>query len=694
MIETGTAARLGAEVVEDGVNFAVYSPRASCVELCLFGAEGRETERIELPARTGDVWHGFVPRLEAGQQYGYRAHGPYEPEAGLRFNPAKLLLDPYARAIAGTLRWHDAAYDYVRHHGGTELVESRLDSAPYVPKSVVTAGPPAAAPRRAPAADTGHTLIYELNVRGFTMRHPAVAAADRGRFGGLASPPVIEHLRALGITTVELMPIHAFVDEAFLVDRGLRNLWGYNSIAFLAPEPRYLGPDGAAGVAAAIADLHDAGIEVLLDVVYNHTAEGGRHGPTLGFRGLANDVYYRLVDGSPGHYVNDTGCGNTIDTRHAVVRRLIVDSLRHWVTDYGVDGFRFDLATTLGRQSDGFSPQHPLFEEIRQDAVLRNVRLIAEPWDIGPGGYQLGGFPADWAEWNDRFRDTVRQFWRGDQGTGPDFARRVHGSADIFEAGGRGPGMSVNFVASHDGFTTNDLVSYAERHNAANGEDNRDGHRHNFSTNHGVEGLTDDADIVAARRRHRMNLLATVLLSQGTPMLLAGDELGNSQAGNNNAYAQDNETGWVDWSGLDSDPAFVGEIAGLARLRRELPLLRQTRYRHGEPSTATGRADIEWFDVRGQVVGESQWPDIRALGLLLSRPDDDDDDNRDDGENGPAAVCLLFNSGREELEFTLPAISRQGRWRCRYSSGGGQTGVLDEAACPMPAFSVACLSFE
>jgi glycogen operon protein len=686
LILTGSSEAFGASVVDGGVNFAVYAPEASRLELCLYDAPGREFARHDLPAQTAGVWHGFVPGIGVGQAYGYRAHGSYAPEAGLRFNPHKLLLDPWTRALSGEFRWDDAVFDFDRRESHDRWSMNLLDSAPYVPKSVVTVPRRGAVTHR--LVPPGDSVIYELNVRGFSMRHPALEESHRGRIGALGEVPVIDYLKALGVTSVELMPMHALIDEEFLTRRGLRNFWGYNPLAFSVPEPRLLGADGISGLTRAIDALHDAGIEVLLDVVYNHTAEGGSHGPSLCFRGLANAVWYRLAADSPGVYINDTGCGNTINTGHPVVRRLIVDSLAYWAREVGIDGFRFDLATILGRSPDGFSPTHPLFAEIRAAPELADVKLIAEPWDLGPGGYQLGGFPGNWAEWNDQFRDTVRRFWRQDPGVAPDFARRVHGSADIFEHGGRGPAASINFIASHDGFTTADLVSFDARHNDANGEQNRDGHEHNFSTNHGVEGDTTDTIVNAARRRHRLNLLATLLLSQGTPMLLAGDEFGNSQAGNNNAYAQDNEIGWLDWSALDRDPAFFSEVAALVQLRRELPLLRQRRFRHGDHSAATGRADIEWFGGDGLPIDGEHWPSIGVLGVLLSRPDKAADNYYGEG----LAVSILYNVLDEAYEFSLPAIDREGSWHCRYSSAGilAQSGT----STLLPAFSIACLEFR
>jgi glycogen operon protein len=686
LIENGTPERLGAGIQDGGANFAVYAPDADGIELCLFDESGDETVRIELPARTGGVWHGFVPGIGAGQHYGFRAHGVYDAEAGFRFNPSKLLIDPYAQCLSGQVIWCDAVFDFVRGGEQATLVRSHVDSAPFMPKSVVYAAHQAAASRcqiRWP-----DTVIYELNVRGFTMRHPAISGQERGRLGALSSEPLLQHFKALGITSVELMPIHAFVDEEFLASKGQRNLWGYNSVGFFAPDARFLGSDGVGSLRHVVQALHAANIEVVLDVVYNHTAEGGRLGPTFSFRGLANSSYYRLAAGSPDEYINDSGCGNTINTDHPIVRRLIVDSLCYWVREFGIDGFRFDLATILGRTPDGFSRKHPLFEQIRQTPELSDIKLIAEPWDVGPGGYQLGAFPVGWAEWNDQYRDTIRRFWGCESGIAPDLARRVHGSADIFEASGRGPPASVNFVASHDGFTMADAVSYVERHNEANGEQNRDGHAHNFGVNHGIEGVSDDPGILAIRRRHRLNLLATLLFSQGTPMLSGGDEFGNSQTGNNNAYAQDNDTGWIDWTGLAADPQFFAEVCVLIRLRQSLPLLGHSVYRHGERTAATGRADIEWFNALGAAIPEDQWPDIASLGILLSRAEDDP------ASGIELAVFILFNVNRGDCDFLLPAIDAAGRWTCRYSTDGSDRHSIQERSFRAAGFSIACLTYD
>ena len=522
---------------------------ADAVELCLFDADGKQTATHDLPASSKGIWHGYLPGCKPGQRYGYRVKGPWRPEDGLRCNHNKLLIDPYCREIAGDFLWHDAVFDYIP--GADIPTMSPLDSAPFVPKSVVRSARESSS-RKRPRIAWEDTVVYETNLHGFTMRHPAVPEAERGTFAGMRNREVLSYLRALGITSVELLPVQAYVDEHHLAKRGLRNYWGYNTLAFFAPMPRFAMNDPCAEFREMVDAIHDAGLEVILDIAFNHTAESDQFGPTLSFRGLDNEAYYRLEPKDPGTYINDTGTGNTLNTDHPRAQALVLDSLRHWVGEMGVDGFRFDLASILGRHADGFSSEHPLLHTISEDSQLRHVKLIAEPWDPGPGGYQLGQFPDRWAEWNDKFRDTARRFWRGDPGMNGEFARRLHGSADVF--GDRGPFASVNFITAHDGFTLADVVSYEQRHNEANGENNRDGHAHNFSCNHGVEGPTDDDAIRLARRRHRLNLLATLFFSQGTPMLLAGDEFGHTQQGNNNAYAQDNEIGWLDWTILDDDP--------------------------------------------------------------------------------------------------------------------------------------------
>lgn len=683
MIVNGDHLRLGARWDGEGVNFALFSEHAEAVDLCLFDTAGRETARLALPAYTGSVWHGYVPGLSPGQRYGFRAHGRYDPSAGLRFNPHKLLLDPYARAITGGFRWSHEVFGFSDSEPYDPAAISPSDSAPFVPKAVVTGTSPRAGSRaRIPWEET---IIYEVHPRGFTMRHPAVPAADRGRFRGLRNGEVLRYLKALGVTSIELMPIHAFVDEQFLVERGLRNYWGYNSIAFFAPEPRYL--DGELDECRRMVDaIHDTGLEVILDVVYNHTAEGDELGPTLSFRGIDNASYYRLLPNNPSRYVNDTGCGNTINVDHPYVRRLIVDSLTYWATEIGVDGFRFDLGTTLGRRSDGFDGAHELFAEIGQAPALTSVKLIAEPWDVGPGGYQLGAFPRSWAEWNDRYRDGVRRFWRGDARRLGEFAHLYLGSAEIFESGGRGPWASINYVTSHDGFTLADVVSYERRHNAANREKNHDGHQHNYSCNYGIEGQSDDPKINSLRRRQRLNMLASVLLSQGTPMLLAGDELGNSQAGNNNAYPQDNEIGWTDWSGLKSDPEFLEQVRLLMQLRRSIPLLRQRRHLHGRRRNASGFRDINWLRADGKRLSDGDWDGAGAMTILLCETGRQTF-KRDEIQ----AVAMILNATERPITFCLPRVAASAGWHIAFSSDERARPKLDTDQIALDAHSLACL---
>jgi glycogen operon protein len=673
MIEPGTPTPLGAICRPDGVNFAIWAEAAERVELCLFDDHGNETGRHDLPGQTDGAWHGFVPRCGPGQQYGYRIHGPYAPQDGLRFNPNKLLIDPYARRLAGEFHWAPAVFDFEASDGALSL--NAADSAPFVPRSVVTDLAPAPGP--GPAIPWGEAVIYEANVRGYTMRHPDIPDAERGKFAGMANGRILEYLKALGITTIELLPVYAFVDEQALNPRGLRNFWGYNPISFFAPENRYTATDPRREFRDMVETIHDAGFEVVLDVVYNHTGESGGHGPTVSFRGIDNLAYYRTLAEDRSGYINDTGCGNTLNTDHPRVRALVLDSLRYWSGDMGVDGFRFDLAPVLGRGGHGFSADHPLLRAIAADRSLREIKLIAEPWDIGPGGYQLGQFPANWAEWNDRYRDAVRRFWRGDADVSAEFARRIHGSSDLFEHGGRGPAMSVNFISAHDGFTLADLVSYAHKHNYANGEQNRDGHTHNYSSNYGVEGATGDESILALRRRQRLNMLATLLLSQGTPMLLGGDELGNSQHGNNNAYAQDNEIGWVDWSGLEDDPDFIDHVRGLIRLRSRLPLVGQASYLHGAD-------EISWWHPDGRRMEHDDWQRATALGVIFGRHERKEAEPR-------RAILIVLNSAAHDIDFVLPRDSDQ--WKVLYSTVDEESSVERDhsASLRVPARSLLLL---
>ncbi|MBT8107967.1 MAG: glycogen debranching protein GlgX [Gammaproteobacteria bacterium] len=661
---------LGPSPDDRGTGFAVYSSLAERVEVCLFATDGAETGRFDLERNDDGVWSGHVPGCKTGQRYGYRAHGPYDPGRGLRCNPAQLLIDPYARRLAGEFRWTEAVFD-----------DNELDSAGAVPFSVVTPRGMSCDERR-PLVPWGETIFYECNLRGYTMRHPALDDAQRGTFAGMRNREIIDYIRALGVTSVELMPVHAFIDEQHLVDLGLRNFWGYNSISFFAPMPRYASVDADVELRDMVRAFHDAGLEVILDVVYNHTGEGGADGPTLSFRGLDNLTYYRTPPLQPGTFVNDTGCGNTINVDHPRVRELIVESLAYFAGVIGIDGFRFDLATILGRRSDGFVKGHPLLLDISNDDRLASTKLVAEPWDPGPGGYQLGNFPPRWAEWNDVYRDTVREFWRGDHGKSGILARRLHGSADIFEASLRGPNSSVNLVTAHDGFTLRDAVSYVHRHNEANGEDNRDGHAHNYSVNYGVEGDSDDADVLQQRRRHRLNLLATLMFSQGTPLLLAGDEFGNSQQGNNNAYAQDNETGWLDWSGIEADPDFVDQVRELVHLRRENPLLRLQQYVHGTLQRGDDVVRIDWINQQGDAKQGSEWADSRAFTKVITQL-------RKDGRE--SAVAILLNAHHHEAHMRLSRSTLRKEWRIAFCSATEDIEFEDERTVLMPGQSIALL---
>ena len=680
-METGSPAPLGATPDAEGVNFAVYSSVAEAVELCLFDASGRPLASHRLAACSDGVWHGYLPGCKPGQRYGYRVHGHWQPDAGLRCNPAKLLIDPYAREIDGDVEWHDAVFDYIP--GGDTPTMNQDDSAAFVPRSIVCA-PLGSSPVATPVIPWAMTVLYETNVRGHTMRHPAVADHERGTFAGMRNEQVLDYLKALGITSVELMPVQAYVDEHHLAKRDLRNYWGYNTIAFFAPMPRFAAANARSEFLDMVNAIHDAGMEVILDIAFNHTGESSHSGPTISFRGLDNQAYYRLEPHAPGTYVNDTGTGNTLNVDHPRVQALVLDCLRYWASEFGVDGFRFDLATILGRHDNGFAPDHPLLQAISDDAKLADVKLIAEPWDPGPGGYQLGHFPERWAEWNDKYRDTLRRFWRGDADMSGEFARRIHGSADIFDHRGRAPYTSVNFVASHDGFTLADAVSYEHRHNEANGENNRDGHAHNYGCNHGVEGDTDDVDVLAARRRHRLNLLASLLFSQGTPMLLAGDEFGNSQQGNNNAYAQDNETGWLDWSGLDDDPQFTTEVRELIHLRNEWPLLRLPAYLHGETEIGASSVNINWLNTDGNAMEESSWSGPAPFKVMYAEA----------ARNGAMSrVAVLINNSDEEVGFRLPEAYPTCEWRVAWSADGLAI-AKDGRSFAAPARSISLLTSD
>ena len=643
---------LGATPDGLGVNFAVFSAHAEAIDLCLFEPTGRrEIARLPMPECTDEVWHGYLPEAVPGCVYGYRAHGPYAPRRGHRFNPNKLLLDPYARALTGALRWADALHGYRIGAQRGDLSFDRRDSAAAMPKAVVVADAFDWHDDRPPAVPWSETVIYEAHLRGFTMLREDLLPPERGTFAALADPRVIGHLLRLGVTTIELLPVQAFAQDRFLVARGVSNYWGYSTLAFFAPERRYLGAGGADAMRVAIRRLHAAGIEVILDVVYNHTCEGNELGPTISWRGLDNASYYRLVPGDERHGIDDTGCGNTLNLSHPRVLQMVMDSLRHWATSFRVDGFRFDLGATLGREGTGFDPGSGFFDAIRQDPVLSRLKLIAEPWDIGPGGYQLGSFPPGFAEWNDRFRDTVRRFWRGDPGQRAELAGRLSGSADLFDHRRRRPSASVNFIAAHDGFTLHDVVSYNDRHNEANAEENHDGHDNNLSNNWGEEGPTDDPALAALRERVKRAMLASLLLAHGTPMLLAGDELGRSQQGNNNAYCQDNEISWLDWRLAAAAPArnLAAFTARLIGLRKALPVLRSPRFAHGRTEPLPGVTNVAWFDETGQPLPEEAWGDPEGRLLAMRRAG-----AADPPERGTDVVLVLINGTDTDRVFTLP----------------------------------------
>ena len=663
-VREGQSFPLGATWDGLGVNFALFSAHATKVELCLFDDAGeRELERIELPEFTDEVWHGYLPDARPGTVYGYRVHGPYEPEAGHRFNPSKLLLDPYTRAIVGDLSWGPEVFGYVLE-SGDDLTFDERDSAPLVPKCRVTDNAFSWGRERSPAVRWERTIVYETHVKGFTRCHPTLPEEMRGTYAGLAAPEVVEYLQGLGVTSVELLPVHTFVNDQFLLDKGLTTYWGYNTIAFFAPARRYAREPihVVREFKEMVARLHDAGLEVILDVVYNHTAEGNERGPTLSFKGIDNASYYRLLRDQPRYYVNDTGTGNTLNLSHPRVLQMVTDSLRYWAGEMRVDGFRFDLATILGREDYGFDEGGGFLDSCRQDPLLSRAKLIAEPWDCGPGGYQVGGFPPGWAEWNDRFRDAVRGFWRGDEGQAAELAARLTASSDLFDRRGRKPWASVNFVTAHDGFTLNDLVSYDERHNEANGEENRDGHAHNLSWNHGVEGPTDDPAIRMLRERQKRNLLSTLLLSQGTPMVLAGDEFGRTQGGNNNAYCQDNPINWVDWSDIGEDGrSLAAFVRKLIALRQSFPVLRRGRFLTGATNEDVGAKDVTWLTPDGAEMDGEHWgdPATRCLGMLL------DGRAQATGIRRPASdatVLLVLNAHHDAVEFSLPEPPAGQHW--------------------------------
>jgi isoamylase len=694
----GTAYPLGAVWDGSGTNFALFSEVASLVELCLFDDEGAEL-RVALSEVDAFVWHCYLPDIGPGQRYGFRVHGPYDPRRGHRCNPAKLLLDPYGKAVDGEVTWGPAVYSYIQGDGGRDALNS-TDSGPFMPKSVVIN----------PYFDWGgdqqlrtpyhETLIYEAHVRGLTLRHPGVPAEQRGTYAGLASPAVIDHLKRLGVTAIELMPVHQHVPEPALVERGLTNYWGYNTIGFFAPHNGYASAPAphrqVAEFKSMVKALHQADIEVILDVVYNHTAESAELGPTLCFRGIDNAAYYRLADDDPSVYLDYTGCGNSLNVRHPHTLQLIMDSLRYWIEDMHVDGFRFDLASALARELHDVDRLSAFFDLVQQDPLVSQVKLIAEPWDVGEGGYQVGMFPPLWTEWNGKYRDTVRDFWRGQPGQLPELASRLSGSSDLYETSGRRPVASVNFVTCHDGFTLADLVSYDRKHNEANGEHNRDGSDDNRSWNCGAEGPTDDPAIVALRDQQVRNFLVTLFLSQGIPMLLAGDELGRTQQGNNNGYCQDNELSWVDWAAAAKHAELTDFVAALSALRRAHPVFRRRRFFSGQAGPSQdGQRDIIWLNPSGAEMTGSDWNarDLRSLAVCLN--------GNAITEPGPrgeritdADFVLLINAHAEPVTFMIPAdFGPPGvRWQVVVDSGQVPSDLATVPTVAGPAVDVASRS--
>jgi isoamylase len=660
----GTAYPLGATYDGSGTNFAVFSEVADQVQLCLFDGNGAET-RIDLPEVDGFVWHAFLPGIEPGQRYGYRVHGPSDPAKGLRCNPAKLLLDPYGKAVDGRIDWDESLFSY--HFGDPDSVNDD-DSAARMPKCVVINPFFDWGVDRPPRHAYADLVIYEAHVKGMTMLHPDVPEALRGTYAGIAHPVVIEHLKELGVTAIELMPVHHYVNDSTLVDKGLSNYWGYNTIGFFAPDFKYASSKSPGShvqeFKAMVRSLHEADIEVILDVVYNHTGEGNHLGPTLSFRGIDNPSYYRLVDDNPQFYMDYTGTGNTLNVRQPHTLQLIMDSLRYWVIEMRVDGFRFDLAATLAREFYDVDRLSSFFEIVQQDPIVSQVKLIAEPWDVGPGGYQVGNFPPQWTEWNGKYRDTVRDFWRGEPATIGEFAARITGSADLYETSGRRPVASINFVTAHDGFTLHDLVSYNDKHNEANLDDNQDGESHNRSWNCGAEGPTDDPAILDLRHQQQRNFLTTLFLSQGVPMMLHGDEIGRTQRGNNNAYCQDNELAWMDWAHVDT--ALLEFTRKLSALRRAHPIFRRRRFLEGRPVRRRGQQalpDIEWFTPDGHEMTEEDWDSGfgRSIGVYLNGQGIAERDAR-----GQRVVddsfLLYYNAHDDKIDFHLPPATYAPAW--------------------------------
>jgi isoamylase len=650
-VRPGTPTSLGANWDGQGTNFAIFSAHAERVELCLFDNSGTETDRITLPEYTDEIWHGYLPGLGPGQRYGYRVHGIYDPHHGHRFNANKLLLDPYARELVGDVKWSASQFGYNTESEEKDLSFSEIDSAAEMPKGVVV-DPKAYrwGGDTKPGIPWAKTIFYETHVKGFTQLHPAIPKKLRGTFEGLGDKAVVDYVKSLGVSSIELLPIHAFPDDDFLVNKGLHNYWGYNTMGFFAPATRYYGPKGLTGFRNMVRAFHDAGIEVVLDVVYNHTAEGNEMGPTLSFKGIDNFSYYRTMPGDSRYYINDTGTGDTVNTSHPRVLQMVTDSLRYWAEEMHIDAFRFDLGTILGREPDGFDQRGGFFDAVGQDPVLRKVKLIGEPWDIGPGGYQVGGFPPGWAEWNDKYRDTTRDYWKNTDNTVRDFAARFTGSGDVYDHRGRRPWAGVNFITAHDGFTLHDVVSYNEKHNDANGEGNNDGHNDNRSYNYGAEGETDDAGIVAVRERQKRNFLATLLFSHGTPMILAGDEFSRTQGGNNNGYAQDSEISWINWNLNDNAKGLQAFTKRLIALRMAQPLLHRDNWRD--------QMSVTWLNAGGGEQQAAHWEDAGAttVGIRLSR-----DDLK--GQDGIWwELVVLFNPHDGDVPFVPPERAEGGTW--------------------------------
>jgi isoamylase len=667
----GKSYPLGATWDGQGVNFALFSEHAEKVELCLFDVDGHQAAAITLREQTDQVWHCYLPDARPGLAYGYRVHGPYDPSRGLRFNSHKLLLDPYARQM-GPFHWNDSNFGYRLGDPEQDLSFDERDDAPFTMKGIVSDSAFDWGNDRAPCVPWNQSIIYEAHVKGLTKLHPGVPENLRGTYAGLATPPVIEYLQRLGITAIELLPVHAFIDEHHLVQRGLVNYWGYNSVGFFAMEPRYSATGCVSEFKSMVKTLHAAGIEVILDVVYNHTGEGNQLGPTLCFRGIDNPVYYRLVADNPRYYMDYTGTGNTLNTQHPRVLQLIMDSLRYWVQEMHVDGFRFDLAASLARESHEVDRLGAFLDIIHQDPILSQVKLIAEPWDLGEGGYQVGGFPVGWAEWNDRYRDAVRSYWKSESGVLGELATRITGSGDLYAITGRRPYASVNFVTAHDGFTLTDLVSYNEKHNEANGDENRDGTDNNRSWNCGVEGPTDDPQVNALRARQKRNMMATLLLSQGVPMVLAGDPLGHTQCGNNNAYCQDNETTWLHWNLKPEEQNFLDLTQALIGLRKMHPVFHRKKFFQGREVKGAPSKDILWLRPDGLQMTEKDWTDPSAhfLGQLLTGTGLDEVD-----EHGKPVTddtfLVLMNSYHESIPCTLPLLPRSSSWRILIDTSRG-----------------------